>query len=141
MRRIADTQKTRPGPLRKPVDGNRKKTDVLPVRQFFHPVAQEWRQLGDIFAESWQPALPDSIGLAFGNDESALPIALAIDHHKNLSPVEVAQSLARIRGAPAYPHPHHIHGSAEIDHLEVRTLTDNRVPSVSANTQRGANFQ
>src|SRR5277367_270968 len=141
MRRIAYAQKAGPGPLRKAVDSNRKKTDVFPVGQFSRPIAQEWRQLGDVFAKSGQPALLDSIGLAFGDDESTLPIGLAIDHHKNLPSVEMAQSLTRVSGTPAYPHPHHIHGSSEIDHFQLRPLTDNRVPPVRADTQRGANFQ
>ena len=98
MRRIADTQKTGPGPLREPVDSNGKKTDVFPIGQLSHSIAQEWRQLGDVFAKSRQPALLNAISLAFGNDESALPIVGTIDGHHHLVGFEVPQHLVRIPG-------------------------------------------
>src|SRR5207249_10947042 len=68
------------------------------------------------------PILLDCVGCAFGDDEGALPVVLAIEQDENFAPVDMAKGLPRISGTAAYPHPHHIHRSAEIDHFEACTL-------------------
>src|SRR5207245_6399769 len=39
---------------------------------------------------------------------------LAIEQDENFAPVDMAKGLPRISGTAAYPHPHHIHRSAEM---------------------------
>src|SRR5439155_12558541 len=104
-------------------------------------VAQEWCEVCNFLSKGFQSSLLDYVGCALGDDEGALPIVLAIKENENFAPVDVAKGLPRISGAAAYPHPHHIHRSAEIDHFEACTLADYRMPPISPNSQLGANLQ
>src|SRR5438309_10579666 len=109
--------------------------------QLSYSVAQEWCEVCNFLSKGFQSSLLDYVGCALGDDEGALPIVLAIKENENFAPVDMAKGLTRISGTAAYPHPHHIHRSAEIDHFEACTLADYRMPPVSPNRQLGANFQ
>src|SRR2546427_5594429 len=109
--------------------------------QLSYSVAQEWCESCNFLSKGFQSSSSDYVGCALGDDEGALPIVLAIKENENFAPVDVAKGLPRISGAAAYPHPHHIHRSAEIDHFEACTLGDYRIPPISPNSQLGANLQ
>src|SRR5437667_1266436 len=109
--------------------------------QLSYSVAQEWCESCNFLSKRFQSPSPDCVGCAFCDDEGALPIVLAIEQDENFAPVDVAKGLPRISGAAAYPHPHHIHRSAEIDHFEACALADYRMAPVSPNRQLGANLQ
>src|SRR5207249_8916128 len=124
-----------------PVHGDRQEADLLPILQLSCSVAQEWCESCNFLSKGFQSPSPDCVGCTFGDDEGALPIVLAIEQDENFAPVDVAKGLPRISGAAAYPHPHHIHRSAEMDHFEACALADYRMASVSPNSQLGANLQ
>src|SRR5438876_9989322 len=92
--------------------------------QLSYSVAQEWCESCNFLSKRFQSASPDCVGCAFCDDEGALPIVLAVEQDENFAPVDVAKGLPRISGAAAYPHPHHIHRSAEIDDFAACTLAD-----------------
>src|SRR5439155_5181715 len=77
-------------------------------------VAQEWCESCYFLSKRFQSSLLDCVGCAFGDDEGALPVVLAIEQDENFAPVDMAKGLPRISGTAAYPHPHHIHRSAEM---------------------------
>src|ERR1700677_3058783 len=127
MRGIPDTQKSRPEPSCQPIDSDGQKANIFPITQLFHAVLQEGIERGDFLPKRFQPPLPDFISCTFRDNESALPIILAINQKQNPATIKMAKSLRWIGEATAKPHPHDIHWRAEIDDLQPCPLPDHRV--------------
>jgi hypothetical protein len=67
--------------------------------------SQEWFEGDNLFAERFQPFLPDLLSLAFGDDERALPIILAVEQDEHLARYYVAEGLFSVRRTAADSHP------------------------------------
>jgi hypothetical protein len=75
---VANAQKTRPRPLREPVNLHSQQADVFPIAQFMKSAAQEGFKAANLFPEGVNAPLPYHIGLTFGNNISGLPVRLSV---------------------------------------------------------------
>ena len=141
VRCIADAQESGSAPSRQPVDCDRQKADLIPIAQLFYAVAQERRETCYFRAKRFQPSPADFVSRPFRDHEGTLPVVVAVEQDKNFPLVNMAKGLPRIIGTPADPHPHHIHGSAEINHFEGCPFANCGVAPIGAHSQPGPNFE
>src|SRR5262249_20745076 len=102
---------------------------------------QEWFQGGNLFTERFQPFLPDVLPCAFGDDERALPIILAVEQDEHLARYYVPEGLPPVRRTSTDSHPQNIHRRAKIDYFETRAFANDRTSAVRPDRQRGANLK
>ncbi len=96
VRSIADAEQSRPPPLFEAIHLHRKQADIIPVAQLADAVAKERRQPHNVFAKLGDAALLDIVERTLGNDISALPIVLPVDHDKKYAGFGMAQTQRRI---------------------------------------------
>ena len=95
-------------PLFQSVDDHCQQLDVVPVVELVNAVAKKRDDLHEVAAKCIETAPLDFLEPALGNHECALPVIPATDQHENLPAVEMAQSVARIRGMSGKPHPQNV---------------------------------
>jgi hypothetical protein len=138
---IADAQETRPIPFAHAIDRDGQELHVVPIGDLAHAIAQDRRDPRHLRAERIEPAALDLIEPALGDDEGALPIIAAVDHHEHVAGIEPSHAFLGIAGALRQPQPQHVHGRAEIVCLQPRLLAHGRMASVGADDQIGAHLE
>src|SRR5262249_8703241 len=96
-------------------------------------------ETGDFSAQEFETSAADFLDPPFPDDKGALPIVLAIEHHKDAAGVKPAKGLIGIRGAARQSHPQYVHWRTEIDDLQRSLLAHRRMPSVGSNNELGSN--
>jgi len=119
------------------VDGYAEQFDIRPVLQFGGPVRQIGDEAGDFLAEGRQTAATHIVKPALRNNEGALPIVLAVEHHEDPARVKSVKGLSGVPGPPRQSHPQHIHRGSEIDDLETGFLAHRRMTPVGAHDEIG----
>jgi len=117
------------------VDGYAEQFDIRPVLQFGGPVPQIGDEAGDFLAEGRQTAATHIVKPALRNNEGALPIVLAVEHHEDPARVKSVKGLSGVPGPPRQSHPQHIHRGSEIDDLETGFLAHRRMTPVGAHDE------
>src|SRR6185437_16299377 len=77
---------------------------------------------------------------ALRDDEGALPIVAAVDHHQDAAGVEAAQRLRQVAGLLGQAHPQDIDGRAEIIALEAGLVAHRRMASIGTDDEVGADL-
>src|SRR6185437_13189968 len=107
----------------KDVDRNRQQLYVVPAFDLGHPLANiEGRHLAHDLAEVVETAGLDLLDAAFRNDEGALPVIAAIQHHHHATALDVADNFVPVAFLARDTEPHHVHGRAKIVRLEAGLL-------------------
>jgi hypothetical protein len=78
---------------------------------------------------------------AFGDDEGALPIVAAIEHHEEAPRLDTAEHRGPVAFPLGKPEPKHVHRRAEILALEPGERAQRRVPAVGGDDKGGADFE
>src|SRR5260221_6863596 len=141
VRRVADAQEARPVPAAQAVDSDGEQLDVAPVAQLLEPRAVERGEPGDLLAQGGEAALADLLEAALADDEGALPVIAAVEHHQDAAGVDAAQRLRRGVRVLGNTHPQHVDRRAEIDDLEPRLLPQSRMAAIRADDEAGADVQ
>src|SRR5262245_56682773 len=139
MRGIANAEEAVTIPAPEPVDLHGENLYLVPVAQFIHAFVQIRRDLENAGLERIETTLLDLLEGAFADDESGLKIVRAIDQDEGFPIVHVAQHLARIGWSPADPEPQNVNRSADLNQLKIACFTRDRMPTVAADDQIGAN--
>ena len=91
MRCVSNAEEPGPVPLAQPIDLNRQQLDVVPIAELADTIFQERIHLHDVGAKSVDATTPNLVESSFRNDERALPIIPAIEHHENTSKIDAAE--------------------------------------------------
>src|SRR3954465_4055936 len=109
-----NAQETGPPPLLQAVARDRQKLHVIPLGQLADSIPHEGSGRRDPIAEGVETLGLEGVEAALRDDESALEIIPAIEHHKDLAGVEPTERLLRIVRPPRQPHPEHVHRRTKI---------------------------
>src|SRR5205823_13933731 len=96
MSGIADHQQTRPPPLLQPIDGNRQELDIVPTADFPEPILHERGDRCDRLVQGIEALALYLIEATLVDDQRALPVVAAIDHHEDTASADAAQRLRAI---------------------------------------------
>ena len=133
---IADRQQARAVPAGQPVKLHRQQMQVADVVELGE--VELGRRGGDLLAHDVDPALLILLGGALGDQEGALPIIAAVDHHQQPPALDIpAQAGTHFVGLPD-AEPEHVHRRAQI--LQRKHRADDRCPAVGGDGQPGANL-
>jgi hypothetical protein len=142
VRRVADAQQARPGPVAQPVHLHRQQLDLrVPVRQLAHALAQPRRQAQQGLVKRPDAAGAPGVARALGNQQRALPVVAARDHHQHAAGVDLAEEVRRIARQARDAQPQHVHRRAEVLRLQAGLGPDRRVAAVGAHHQRRAQLE
>ena len=142
--RVADAEQSGPLPFPQPIDLHCQQLDGVPVLELADAIGEEWDDRGDRLTEPVNPIAPVAAELlvaAFRDDEGALPVVAALQHHEHMTVADVSKHLRRIVRAARQAHPQHIDRHAEVIDDESRALPDDRGPSVRAHRERGSDVE
>src|SRR5580658_141879 len=137
---VADAQQPRPIPAAQAIDRDGEELDLVPVRDLADAVGERRLRARDLLAKGGEAAAPDLLGGALADDEGALPIVVAVEHHQDTPLVEAAKQGFGFTGVPREPHPQHIHGGAQIHHLEAGRRAEGRMTAVGGDDELGADL-
>ena len=99
------------------------------------------RKRGDAGAKGFEALGLDRIGGALADDEGALPVVAAVEHDEGSAGLDAAEHGARLLGTARQLEPQHVHGRAQVPHLEARRGPQRRVPAVGGDDEIGAHLQ
>src|ERR1700739_4241128 len=117
MSGVADAQKPGPVPSAQAIHRYAQQFDIGPIPQFVDSVAQVWSETRDLLPQSRQATRTDLVEPAFRDDERALPVISAVEHHKDAAGVDPPEDLSRIDRTARQPPPQHGHRRAAIEDL------------------------
>jgi len=92
---VADAEQAGTLPLAQAVDLHREELDRVPVRQLADPVAEERHHGGNGVAERRQAPTTQLVVPTLGDDEGALPVVTAVEHHQDVARAQVAEGPPR----------------------------------------------
>ena len=118
VRGVADAQHAGLPPLLQPVDADGQQLEIVDGRELVQPVGDLGRQAGDRGPDLLDALATHPLGRALGDDEGALPVVAAVEHHQDAAGIEAAQHLVRVARLVADAEPQHVHRRADILHLE-----------------------
>src|SRR5690348_16739333 len=99
MRRVSDAEEAGPVPFAQSIHLNRQQLDVVPIAELADAILQERIHLHYVGTEGLDTATLNLPEPAFGDNERALPVVTAIEHHENPSEIDAAEQLLGIAGS------------------------------------------
>src|SRR5204863_6489672 len=98
-------------------------------------------QSRDGLPEGRQSCALDLFNRTFADDERALPVVAAIDHHQDAPGIEAAHGLVGVARFLRETEPQHVHRRAEIIDRKPGALAHRRVPAVATDRQLGTDLE
>ena len=90
--------------------------------------------------EGREPFRLHGLGGALADDQRALPVVAAIEHHQALAVGEAAEDEMRIIRPLGEAQPQHVHRRADVLHLQAGGVAQGRVPAVGADDEIGGDL-
>src|SRR4029077_16751871 len=91
-----------------------------------------------VLAEGVEPPRLHLFDAALGNDEGALPVVAAVEHHHHLAGFDVAESLGVVGRLARQAEPQHVHRRAVVVALQAGLFAHRGMPAVGADDAIGA---
>src|SRR5205823_6296056 len=109
--------------------------------QFGHSIPQKSREADYIILELRQTTHFDSLKIAFGNDEAALPVIAPIKQHEQLAVLKKAERLLRVVLFFRNSHPENIDRYTKLASLEAGARLNDGMASIRTNDEIRTHIQ
>jgi hypothetical protein len=112
---VADEEQSRQAPLLEPIHCHGQQLDVVQAADIVDPIAVH--QLGNPRTKCLDARGLDRVAGALADDQGALPVIAAVEHHQCLAALDAAQGQTMLRSR-GYAKPEHVHRGSDVGHLE-----------------------
>src|SRR5918997_6733238 len=109
MGRVPYEQEPRPVPRGTEARLHREQRDLAPVREVLQPVRVLGDEARELAPELGYPLVPKLGEGALGDDVTCLPVVVAVEHDRDVTPPEPAHEPLGVARLPREPEPEDVH--------------------------------